>query len=265
MPTVPFAGRRPRVLGHRGAAGLAPENTLPSFALGVALGADVLEFDVHATLDGVIVVLHDPTLERTTNGHGPVSAHSWARIEALDAGYQFSRDGRDFPFRAQGVRIPTLEAVLLAFPTTPCNIEIKQDEPPIVAAAVETIRRCGAQERVVLAAERDAIMAEIRRVAPDIASSFSAGEVADFVSRLSDNGFDNYHPAGCALQIPPRVGPIELVTAESVATAHRYGLEVHVWTINQRDEMEALLALGVDGIVTDLPGVARLVVGRGAP
>jgi glycerophosphoryl diester phosphodiesterase len=260
MSPVPFTGLKPRVFGHRGAAGLAPENTLPSFALGLALGADVLELDVHASRDGVIVVMHDPTLERTTDGSGPLREQTWPALQRLDAGYHFSRDGGDFPYRGQGVRIPTLEQLLLAFPHAACNIEIKQEEPPIVDAVVHLIRRLHAGDRVLLAAEHDSIMTEIRRQAGEIPSSFAAGEVAAFISRLTESGFDAYHPAGCALQIPPRFGPIELVTADSVAAAHRCGLEVHVWTIKQRDEMEQLLALGVDGIISDLPGLARVVV-----
>jgi len=260
MPPVPFTGLKPRVFGHRGAAGLAPENTLPSCALALALGADVLELDVHASGDGVIIVMHDPNVERTTSGSGPLREQTWSVLQRLDAGYHFSRDGRDFPYRGQGVRMPTLEELLLAFPHAPCNIEIKQEEPPIVAEVVQLIRRLHAENRVVLAAEHDSIMTEIRRHAADIPSSFAAGEVADFISRVSELGFNGYRPAGCALQIPPRFGPIELVTADSVAAAHRCGLEVHVWTINQRDEMEQLLALGVDGIISDLPGLARVVV-----
>jgi glycerophosphoryl diester phosphodiesterase len=260
MSAVPFTGSTPRVFGHRGAAGLAPENTLPSFALGLALGADVLELDVHASRDGVIVVAHDPTLDRTTTGTGPLREATWSTLERLDAGYHFTRDGRDFPYRGQGVRLPTLEELLLAWPHAACNIEIKQAEPPIAEDVIRLIRRLHAEHRVLLAAEHDSIMAEVRRHAGDIPSSFAAGEVAAFMSRLAASGFDNYDPPGCALQIPPRFGPIELVTADSVAAAHRCGLEMHVWTINQRDEMEQLLALGVDGIMSDLPGLARLAV-----
>src|SRR6266478_2630499 len=116
MSSVPFSGSKPRVFGHRGAAGLAPENTLASFALGLALGADVLELDVHASRDGVIVVIHDPTLERTTNGTGAVRAQALYELQQLDAGYRFTRDGSDFAYRHQGVRIPTLDTVLKQFP-----------------------------------------------------------------------------------------------------------------------------------------------------
>jgi glycerophosphoryl diester phosphodiesterase len=239
---------------------LAPENTLPAFALGLALGADVLELDVHATRDGVIVVIHDPTLERTTNGSGEVRAHRFYDLQQLDAGYRFTRDGRDFPYREQGVRIPTLEAVLQQFPLAQCNIEVKQEDPPIAEEVIGTIRKLNAGNRVLLAAERDTIMASIRLHAPEVATSFTAPEVADFITRVGAASWDGYVAAGRALQIPPRFGDIELVTPQSVAAAHDRGLEVHVWTINDRSEMERLLALGVDGIMSDLPGLARLAV-----
>ena len=258
-----FAGRKPLVFGHRGAAGLAPENTVPSFALALALGADILEFDIHASRDGVIVVVHDPTLERTTNGSGAVREHTWHALQQLDAGYQFTRDGRDFPYRGQGVRLPALETVLQRFPSAACNIEVKQEDPPIVDEVVRIIKRSDAAHRVLLAAEQDSIMVCIRERAAGIATSFAAGEVADFVARVQASNFEGYHPLGRALQVPPRFGEIEIITAESVEAAHRCGLEAHAWTINDRQKMEALLALGVDGIMSDLPGLARVVVDTG--
>jgi glycerophosphoryl diester phosphodiesterase len=255
-----FASVKPRVFGHRGAAGLAPENTVPSFALALALGADVLELDVHASCDGVIVVIHDPTLERTTNGSGAAREHSWHELQQLDAGYQFTRDGRDHPYRGHGVRLATLDVVLRRFPLACCNIEVKQEEPSIVEEVVRIITYLDAQQRVLLAAEHDSIMQQIHRHAGEIATSFAAGEVAEFVSRVQASNFEGYRPEGQALQIPPRFGEIELITAESVAAAHDRGLEVHAWTINDRSEMERLLALGVDGIMSDLPGLARVAV-----
>lgn len=255
-----FAGATPRVFGHRGAAGLAPENTIPSFALGLALGADMLELDVHASRDGVVVVFHDPTLERTTNGTGALRERSLYELQELDAGYNFTRDGRDHPYRGHGLRIPTLESVLKDFPLAYCNIEIKQADPPMVAQVVEIIERLDAQHRVLLAAEHDAIMQEIRHLAGDIATSFCTGEVADFIGRVQAGSWEGYHPSGKALQIPPRFNEIELVTTDTVAAAHHRGLEVHVWTINDPDEMKRLLELGVDGIISDLPGLARVAV-----
>lgn len=251
---------RPLVFGHRGAAGLAPENTIPSFALALALGADVLELDVHASSDGVVCVMHDPELERTTSGFGLLREHTWAQLQKLDAGYQFTRDGHDFPYRGHGVRIPTLEDFLKHFPSTPFNMEVKQGDPPIVEEVVRILKRCGAMGRVILAAEHDSIMEEIRRHAGDTATGFATMEAMDFFGRVQSGDFSGYHPAGRALQIPARYGDIELVTAESLAAARRCGLEIHVWTINQRDEMDHLLRLGVDGIMSDLPGMARAAI-----
>lgn len=262
-----FDQPRPRVFGHRGAAGLAPENTFPSFALALELGATYLELDVHGTRDGTIVVVHDAELDRTTDGSGPVSALTLAEVERLDAGHQFSTDGRHFPYRGQGIRVPTLDALLRRFPSVPLNIEIKQEQPAIVDSVVQLIRAAGRSRDVVLAAEHDSIMATIRQaVGDDIATSFSTGDMIDFVGRLN-GGFGDYRPVGRALQIPPRFGDVELVTADSVAAAHRFGLEVHVWTINEREEIDRLLGLGIDGIMSDLPGLARVAVdaraGRG--
>jgi glycerophosphoryl diester phosphodiesterase len=260
-----FTLPRPRIFGHRGAAGLAPENTLPSFALGAALGAGYLELDVHGTSDGTIVVLHDDTLDRTTNGSGPVRAQPWWRIEALDAGYRFTCDGATFPYRAQGVRVPTLSAVLNAFPSHCFNIEIKQAEPPIVDEVVALLERAGAASRTLLAAADDAIMVEIRRAAGDrIATGMSALDVALFVDRAQRGDWNGYAPAGRAFQIPPSHESIELVTREHVEAAHRFGCEVHVWTINEAAEIERLLDLGVDGIMSDFPGLAAVAAARRA-
>src|SRR5258706_10758218 len=129
MPSTYFDTPRPRVFGHRGAAGEAPENTLVSFERAVACGADVFELDVHATRDGTIVVFHDPTLERTTDGMGALKERTWAELCELDAGYQWTVDGRTFPFRGKGIRVPSLAELFARFPDACFNIEVKQGEP----------------------------------------------------------------------------------------------------------------------------------------
>jgi len=258
-----FAQPPPRVFGHRGAAGLAPENTLPSFALAAALGAAYLELDVHATADGEIVVLHDPLLDRTTDGSGPVSQCSWAAVGALDAGYRFTHGGDYFPYRGQGIRVPTLAALLREFPSHRLNIEIKQADPPIVDAVLEVLRNAASLDRVLLAAERDDIMQAIRAAAGDrVVTSMCVGEVVDFVARLQRDDWTDYAPAGRALQIPPAHEGIELVTAASIGAAHRRGLEIHVWTINDAAEIDRLLDLGVDGVMSDLPGLITAAIRR---
>jgi glycerophosphoryl diester phosphodiesterase len=261
-----FAPPRPRVFGHRGAAGVAPENTLPSFALATALGATYLELDVHATADGEIVVLHDPLCERTTDGTGSVAAQPWSAIAALDAGYRFTHDGQSFPYRGQGVRIPRLAEVVAAFPAQCFNIEIKQGDPPIVDAVVAVLDEAGCLDRVLLAAEHDEIMAAIRdAVGERVPTGMSVGDAFAFFDRVQRDEWIGYTAPGAALQIPPRHGALELVTPATLAAAHRVGLEIHVWTINDAPEIERLLALGVDGIMSDLPGLAAVAARRRAP
>ncbi len=258
-----FAPPPPRIFVHRGASGVAPENTLPSFAIAAALGATYLELDVRATRDGVLVVLHDARLERTTDGIGPIAALTWEQVSALDAGYHFTTDGTWFPYRGQKVRVPTLESVLREFPDRLFNIEIKQEEPPIVGAVVDLIERARTTDRVLLAAEQDSIMRAIRAaVGGRIATGISAGEVAAFMQRVVQDDWRGYVPPGQALQIPPAFQGIDLVTSASVAAAHRFGLEVHVWTINDTADIERLLDLGVDGVMSDLPGLVKAALAR---
>jgi glycerophosphoryl diester phosphodiesterase len=258
-----FGSPPPRIFGHRGAAGVAPENTLPSFALAKALGASYLELDVHGTKDGVVVVLHDPTLDRTTNHTGPVREQTWDQVADLDAGYGFTSDGRSYPYRGQGARIPTLESVLRGFPECCFNIEIKQEDPPIVEPVLDILRQTRVVDRTLLAAEHHTIMQRIRAIggAP-ISTSMSAVEVAEFIVRLGANNWLGYEVPAQAAQIPCAYEGIELVTRESVDALHRFGCEVHVWTINDSDEIERLLDLGVDGIMSDFPGLVAQAVRR---
>ena len=202
---------------------------------------------MHGTADGVVVVLHDETLDRTTDALGPVRVRTLAEVERLDAGHHFPGG------RGRGIRIPTLARLLEAFPDVPLNIEVKQMDPPLEAAVLATLDRFGARERTLLAAEEAAIMTRIRAAAPDMITSASAEEVAEFVYRLRDGQLGGWQPRARALQIPAAYGGIELVTPESVAAAHAHGLEVHVWTVNDEPEMHRLLDLGVDGLMTDFP------------
>jgi glycerophosphoryl diester phosphodiesterase len=260
-----FAGPTPRLVGHRGAAGVAPENTLAAFERALADGAEIVELDVHATKDGEVVIIHDETVDRTSDGRGAVKAMSLAEIQKLDAGYRFTGESGDHPFRGKGVTVPTLEGLFTRIPAIKAIVEIKQAEPPIVKKVIETIRGAGKEKDVLLATERDDIMRDIRRaVGTDLAcaTGFCRGEVAAFVEWLARGAASGYRPLGSALQIPPAAEGVELVTREALAAAHVLGLEIFVWTINEAAEMERLLALGVDGIITDYPARLRALVGR---
>jgi glycerophosphoryl diester phosphodiesterase len=217
---------------------------------------------VHATADGHVVVLHDPLLERTTDGAGPVREQTLAEVQALDAGHHFTAPDGSHPWRGRGVRVPTLDELLAAHPGVPLNIEVKQDEPAIEAAVLAALDRHHARDRTLLAAEHAPIMSRIRAAAPGMLSSCSAAEVADFVFRLRDGQLEGWTAPAFALQVPPSYEGIAIVTAESVSAAHRHGLEVHVWTIDDAAEMDALLDLGVDGIMTNLPALGLEVLRR---
>ena len=201
------------------------------------------------------MILHDPLLERTTDGAGAVRERTLAEVQALDAGYHFTAPDGGHPWRGRGVRVPTLDELLAVHPGVPLNIEVKQDEPAIEAAVLAVLDRHHGRDRTLLAAEHAPIMSRIRAAAPDMLTSCSAAEVADFVFRLRDGQLEGWAAPGFALQVPPSYEGIPIVTAESVAAAHRHGLEVHVWTIDDPAEMDALLDLGVDGIMTNLPAL----------
>jgi glycerophosphoryl diester phosphodiesterase len=255
-----FALPTPIAIGHRGAAGEAPENTLASFRRALADGAAILESDVHLSRDGVPVLIHDDELSRCTDGEGRVGDHDVAALQRLDAGYRWSPDGgRSFPERGRGHRIPRLDEVLAALPRARLNLELKENVPGLVAETVAAVAKAGRADDVLLTSALDPVMAELRaHVAArgvDVALGASTGDVARFaVAALRG---ETPEPGPMALQIPPDFAGRPLVTRELVVHAHRHGVQVHVWTIDEPDEMRALLALGVDGIVTDYP--ARLV------
>jgi glycerophosphoryl diester phosphodiesterase len=257
-----FDGTTPRLFGHRGAAAVVPENTVPSFERAIRDGAEYLEFDVHATADGHVVVIHDSTVNRTTDGNGAVREFGLAALRRLDAGYRFTAPDGSTPARGRGVTVPTLDEVLGGFPAIPVTIEVKPAEPCVAERVVDSVVAHGATDRVLVATARDDLIPHLRAActAHGIATNFAAAEVADFVRRVSEGDLAGYTPPGTALQIPPDWKGIPLITAATVAAAHGLGVEVHAWTINERAEMERLLSLGVDGIMTDIPALGRRVI-----
>jgi glycerophosphoryl diester phosphodiesterase len=249
-----FEAPRPRLFAHRGASGEAPENTLPAFALGLAQGAPYLETDARLTRDGEVVLLHDPDVERTTDGMGLVAELSLAQLARLDAGFRFSCDGgRSFPFRGRGLRVPRLCELLEAQPAARVNLEIKGEDPEVAEAVVAAVRRAGAAPRVLLAAADERVLERICQSDPGTALGSSSADVLALIRAALEQRLERFRPRGHALQLPPSFMGRPLVTPELIAGAHRVGLEVHVWTINEPSEMARLLALGVDGIMSDFP------------
>lgn len=257
-----FSGAKPRIIGHRGAAGEAPENTLPSFQRALDDGAALIELDVHATANGQVVIVHDETVDRTTDGRGRVAELSLSEIKRLDAGYRFTKDeGKTYPFRGQVIEIPTLAELFSSLPQIRAIIEIKQSHPPIVKKVIEIVRSAGKERDVLLATEEDEIMVEIRAALEDsdtpMATGFSYGEVAAFIAWLERGRAAAYRPPGQAMQLPCEFQGRTLVSGQTLAAAHDLGVEMFVWTVNEPAETQRLLDLGADGIITDYPARLR--------
>ncbi len=266
MTTRYFDQRPPRLYAHRGSSAHHPENTLPAFAAAVQAGLRYLELDVRATRDGAVVVHHDETLERLCGVEEKVADLPLDELRRLDAGFGFTQDeGETFPWRGKGIVVPTLEDVLQAFPDCFFNIEVKQGEPAIESAVLEVIRKTGREDAVLLAAERDDVMARLRPLCEGIPTSLCYGELERFFGWIGSGCAGEYVPPGEALQIPESYQEMVLVTPETIAAAHGVGMEMHVWTVNDVASMERLLKMGVDGVMSDYPERLVEVARRIAP
>lgn len=256
------AGARPLVIAHQGGDGERPSNTLLAIAHAVDSGADMLEMDVHASADGVLVLSHDETVDRLTDGTGLIKEKTLAELQALDAAYDWSPldGGSEFPYRGQGVQMATLAEVLAAFPGVALNIEIKQEEPPIAQALCRTLEEAGATQRVLVASFRQAALDEFRRVCPQVETSLGADEVRDFFYRHLALFGHSFSPGGVAVQVPIAREGWTLLTTRFVRTAQRRGMDVHAWTINDEAEMRMLIDMGVDGLITDYPSHLRALL-----
>jgi len=250
-------------LAHRGASARAPENTLEAFRLAVESGAGGLELDVHLTRDGHVVVIHDPTLDRTTNRTGAVSEMTLDELREPDAGHNFSPDGSTLPYRGLNLRIPTLVEVLREFPGVAVNIDMKADRPGIESAVLDVLREADAEGRALVVSSRYGAVRLFRRI--------SGGRVSTGASRWETGIFYLFsnlrlerllRPAYDALQVPPRHRGIPLVTRRFVEAAHDSNVRVDAWTINETGEMHRLLDLGVDVIMTDRPETLADVLER---
>ncbi len=245
---------RPLVFAHRGGGGLIPENTLEAFVYSAKMGVDVLELDVHATSDGTLVVHHDTTVDRTTNGRGRVNSLTIEALKKLDAGFVFSTDGNQtFPFRGKGITVPTLREIFEALPEMTFNIEPKQSTPSIIKPLCALVRERKMVDKVIVGSFNQTTIDEFRRECPEVATSASPSEVSKFLALVKTGVADSYSPPMQALQVPENLGSLSVVSKEFVEAAHKRNLKVHVWTINDTVAMQRLIEMGVDGIMTDYP------------
>jgi len=250
------------VVAHRGGLGLGPESTLPVFRRAVEMGVDVLEMDVRRSADGTLVVFHDARVDRATDGTGRIDSLTLDQLKELDAGYRWRTDAGTYVFRGQGLRILTLEEVFRAFPHQRMLVEIKSKEAPVARDLCASVRAHGMLEKVVVASFHGKVLRAFRDACPEVATSASAGEVAWYwlLHQIRLDGL--YSPDFQVFQVPERLRWLTLVDRRFVARAHARNLPVQVWTVNRKEQMERLLNLGADGIMTDHPDLLLELLGE---
>lgn len=262
-PYFPAENPGVHVIAHRGGAALRPENTLEAFAHAVAIGADVLEMDVQPSADSAIVVIHDATVDRTTDGRGRVDSFTLEELRKLDAGHNWSSDGgHSFPYRGQAIRIPALEEVFSRFPRTRMIVEMKHGGPALARPLCDLVRRSRMTEKALVASLNVGAVAAFRSACPEVLTAMSVTEARIFHSAHRAGLEFIYSPPVMALLIPDRLRGQTLATAELVKAAHARNLRVHVWTLNDEERMRQLAQMGVDGIMTDWPDRLLALLGR---
>lgn len=245
---------KPLAIAHRGGLACWPENTLHAFEQVTALGMPALEMDIHRTKDGHFVVHHDPTVDRCSDQTGAVADMDLGAFQELDGGHQWTDDdGATYPFRGQGHRYPTLEEIFQRFPDKRMIIDNKPLNPEMALDFARFILDHGMEHRVTVASFHAANLRAVRKAYPEIMTACAEQEVIRFIvaQRL---GISRLLPPHCPiLSIPYRQGGFQVCTPAFIRTAHKRGVQVHVWTVNDPVIMGELIDWGVDGILTDYP------------
>ncbi len=250
--------KTPLVIAHRGNQALFPENTLSSLEDAAKLGVDVLEVDARLTSDDHLVVFHDETLERTTNGSGPLSQYSLKQLKDLDAGYHFSPDnGISHPFRGKKMEIPTLREVFTKFTNIPLNIDIKNPQSVAVTALVSLIEEYEREDLVIIGSFHDHQIRNFRKLKPDVLTAAGPKEIKNFLYtmkfRLTKLLRPKYNVFEVPLTVERKKRSFGLVTPKFIQKSHDKGISIMVWTVNNQKIMKKLIQNGVDGIFTDDP------------
>lgn len=262
-----FPGDRPTIFAHQGGDGERPSNTMLAFQNAVDLGVDALELDVHTSSDGAIVVIHDDTVDRTTDGTGLVNEMTLAELQALDAGYDWPTLaghpdlGTDnHPYRGQGIIIPTLEEIFIAFPNYPISIEIKQDTPSMAEPLCALIREYGRQEWVMVGSFSKTATDDFRAACPEIPTLGYESEIQVYYALNLAYLSAAWQPTTYVFAVPEYFGDLHVLSESFIANTEQHNVRVYAWTINTREDMQRLIALGVDGLISDYPTLAMEVV-----
>src|SRR5690625_1327104 len=262
-----FEKKRPLVMAHRGGAALAPENTLTAFHNAVELGVDMIELDIHATKDGHLVVIHDDTMDRTTNGSDRVNDLTLAEIQTYDAGFHFIDPDGNKTFKGKGVNVPTLEAVFREMPRDMrYTIELKDTNDPNLYEEIgrylwQLMLKYDVQDRVLIGSFDEAIL-EMMTTITEGKAVVSAGkqEVTKFILLHKLGLHALYKSRIDSIELPTDVIGINLINQTIIDAAKMRGIDVHYWTVNDKETMEQLMNKGVDGIITDRPDLLLDVV-----
>jgi glycerophosphoryl diester phosphodiesterase len=275
----PWRQRRVIAFAHQGGSYEAPSSTLFAIEQALKNGATAIELDVHATKDRHVVVCHDETVDRTTNHHGAIADFTLDELRDMDNAYWWiagetvthGHDDDEYALRDRAPQdrslgIVTLEEVTTAFPGVLLNLDIKQSSPDVPAyeelLALE-LSRLERTNSVIVASFHDNAIQIFRACAPDVATSAATNEMVAFYFSMFEDG-PAVVPDVVAFQVPSKFGDVDVVTEQFVEAAHDADVAVHVWTINDSDEMTRLVDLGVDGIVSDTPTpLAHLLKKRG--
>lgn len=255
-----FSDPTPLAIAHRGSRLLWPENTIEAFQNAVDLGYRYLETDLHRTSDGVLVTFHDDTLDRTTEGAGPISRLTWEELSRLDAAYHFAPH-EDFPRRGQGVRVPSLVEVLETFPDVKLVLDLKG--PGFEAELAGLLTAHGAEDRVIVGAFSDTRLARFRRASRGRVAT-SSGPAETIAIWTASRIGRPLRTRADALQVPEDFAFVVLADSKLVAAAEAAGKQVHVWTVNDPDHMARFLDAGVHALITDRPDTLKqLLESRG--
>jgi len=257
-----FSNRaRPLVIAHRGGAGLAPENTIYAFKLAERLGVDAIELDVRITKDKQLVVIHDETIDRTTNGTGLVSKYTLDELKQFDAGYHLKLENQGYPFRNKGITIPSLEEVFQQIKNTPFVIELKDPNPKIEKQVAALIKKYNLKKKVIVGSFNDA---SLKRFASRTDGKIQIGtgvKTIKYFVLLHKLRLDRLYPLNRnAVQIPIKAGGVDLATERLINTVRERNIAIHYWTINDEKTMKQLIELNVDGIITDYPNMLLRLV-----
>ena len=279
MRDNPWLSRRIIGYAHQGGSHEAPSSTLYAISQALAAGASAIELDVHATADRRLVVCHDATVDRTTDGSGEIAQLTLDELRQLDNAYWFvagtdvDHEAPDEAYLLRGrapddpsLGIATLDEVLEAFPGVVVNLDIKRTAPevePYEALLAATLEEHDRHADVIVASFSDLALRSFRAASPGTPTSAATMETATFV-RAVRAGEELPELDVMALQVPESFAGVQVVDAEVLAAAHEAGIAVHVWTVNERDSMERLVALGVDGVISDRPTLLAEVLGAEA-